>query len=85
VSFDGKVVDLAGKVIDLGVGGPWSPEGDEIWFHDSVEGATRVWAMTPAGRKSLLASLPGDFVLKDVSRDGRSLIERGTEPCLHNI
>jgi len=52
----------------------WSPEGDELWFTRSTE--RRLSAVTPAGRERVLASLPGEFTLQDVSRDGRILLER---------
>jgi Tol biopolymer transport system component len=57
----------------------WSPAGDELWFSRIAEGATRIFGVTLAGRERPLASLPGDFSLFDVSRDGRVLVERGTE------
>jgi eukaryotic-like serine/threonine-protein kinase len=57
----------------------WSPAGDELWFSRIKEGATRIYAVTLAGRERPLASLAGDFSLYDVSRDGRILVERGTE------
>jgi serine/threonine protein kinase len=57
----------------------WSPAGDELWFSRIAEGATRIFGVTLAGRERSLASLPGDFSLYDVSRDGRVLVERGTE------
>jgi eukaryotic-like serine/threonine-protein kinase len=76
-----SVVDLDGKVTrvaDLRVGSDfvWSPRGDELWFTDYSKGNTELYATTLLGRKRLLASLPGDFVLMDVSSRGRILLER---------
>jgi dipeptidyl aminopeptidase/acylaminoacyl peptidase len=76
-----SVVDLSGKVTriaDFAIGAnfAWSPRGDELWFTDYSKGITELYAATLEGRKRLLASLPGDFVLMDVSTQGRILLER---------
>jgi serine/threonine protein kinase/Tol biopolymer transport system component len=57
----------------------WAPSGRELWFGESEEGSTQVGAVTLEGRERLMVSLPGDFALQDVSRDGRLLVERGFE------
>jgi dipeptidyl aminopeptidase/acylaminoacyl peptidase len=76
-----RVVDLAGKVVDLKEEGHidalWSPRGDEVWLPREREGATEIYGVTLAGRKRLVASLPGRFVLQDISRDERLLVENG--------
>jgi Tol biopolymer transport system component/predicted Ser/Thr protein kinase len=54
----------------------WSPDGAEIWFSRITGGATHLFAVTLAGRERPLVSLPGDFTLYDVSREGRVLLER---------
>ena len=71
----GERKTLAKDVFEHG----WSPPGDELWFNRISEGTTRIYAVTLAGRERPLASLPGDFSLFDISRDGRILVERGTE------
>jgi Tol biopolymer transport system component/predicted Ser/Thr protein kinase len=57
----------------------WSPSGDELWVARIKDGATRISAVTLSGSERMLASLPGDFALHDVARDGKILVERGTE------
>jgi hypothetical protein len=54
----------------------WSPTGDEIWSSDEARGVTNIEAVSLAGRKRRLVSLPGVFILHDVSRDGALLLER---------
>ncbi|HEY3204582.1 MAG TPA: protein kinase, partial [Thermoanaerobaculia bacterium] len=54
----------------------WSPTGEELWFGDEDRGVTHVDAVSLAGRKRRIVSLPGAFLLHDVSRDGSLLMER---------
>jgi dipeptidyl aminopeptidase/acylaminoacyl peptidase len=56
----------------------WSPTGDEIWFSHEDRGVTSVEAVSLAGRKRRIVSLPGEFFLHDVSREGALLMERST-------
>jgi eukaryotic-like serine/threonine-protein kinase len=56
----------------------WSPTGDEIWFSREDRGVTSVDAVSLAGRRRRIVSLPGDFLLHDVSREGALLMERST-------
>lgn len=77
------LVDGAGRrtALKAGRGGnfAWSPRGDEIWFDDPAGGLSDLRAVAPSGKTRFLASLPGDFVLMDVSADGRILLERGAD------
>ncbi len=77
------VMDLAGKRRKIpnvpSAEFLWSSGGDEIWFPEIQGGTTSLWAVTMSGEKRLLAAFPGDFVLHDVSRDGRLLLERAIE------
>ena len=76
------VVDRSKKTTRLAEGAAefgWSPDGDEIWFTRIVNGATNLYAVTLSGRERSLISLPGDFTLFDISREGRALFERGFE------
>jgi len=76
------VVDRHKKTTRLAQGAGefgWSPGGDEIWFTRIVNGSTNLLAVTLAGRERALISLPGDFSLFDISREGRALFERGSE------
>jgi serine/threonine protein kinase/Tol biopolymer transport system component len=54
----------------------WSPSGEEIWFSEADRGVTTVSAVSLAGRKRRIVSLPGEFFLHDVSREGGLLMER---------
>jgi serine/threonine protein kinase len=61
------------EVLDLA----WSPGGDEIWFTASEENSQRsIYAVTLEGKRRLLLDVPGNLVLKDVSRDGQVLLVR---------
>ena len=80
---DLQVVDLTGKVARIapfvvGMDFQWSPKGDELWYADYETGITEIKALSLDGKTRWLASLPGDFVLRDVSEQGRVLIERAT-------
>jgi hypothetical protein len=79
------VVDVSGKVSRLrsvsGDGLAWSPGDDELWFTDYARGKSELRGVSLAGKERLLASLPGDFVIMDVSASGRVLLERGVEEC----
>ncbi len=76
-----SVVDLAGHKTNLtGVfaseaGLQWNPSGDEIWFTASESGiSTALFAVTPAGRRRVVARAPGRMILQDIARDGRVLL-----------
>jgi hypothetical protein len=75
---EAMTVDLSGRVnrvatIPFEVA--WSPRGDGIWFNEIGGGATSITAVALSGKQRFLASFPGDFVLQDVSREGRVLLE----------
>ena len=76
-----SVVDTAGRMKTLSgknlVDFLWAPSGREIWYGETQEGTTQFRAITTEGRDRLLASLPGDFAIQDIFRDGRLLVERG--------
>jgi hypothetical protein len=76
-------VDRTGKRKDLAkprfIGGfAWSGP-DEIWFASVAGGDSEIRGVTLSGRQRLLASMPGEFLLHDVFRDGRVLLERDSE------
>jgi serine/threonine protein kinase len=55
----------------------WSPDGEEIWFPESISGTgveTPIMAADLSGRQRLLERGPLTADLNDVSRDGRALI-----------
>ena len=58
----------------------WSPRGDELWF--TAEGRTdtpgmAIRAVSLSGKERVVLTGPGVFGLRDLSRDGRLLMERG--------
>jgi Tol biopolymer transport system component len=57
----------------------WSPGGREIWFLKAPQveqvQTTEVRAVTTTGTERVIASLPGNFILHDISADGRLLVE----------
>jgi Tol biopolymer transport system component len=57
----------------------WSPDGREIWFTASQPGEPdALWAVDSGGRVRIVARVPGNLELDDVSRDGRVLIAHHT-------
>ena len=57
----------------------WSPPGDEVWMSVVSSATTELRAFRPGGPERILVSLPGEFLLQDISRDGRVLAERLAE------
>ena len=55
----------------------WSPTGDEVWFSAGKHGANELYAVTSSGRERLVFRAPGNVGLKDISQDGRVLVQRG--------
>src|SRR5262249_18274499 len=65
---------------ELTFGLVWHPKTGEIWFSCRELGGTgtiAVHAISPSGRHRVVARGPDQLVVKDVSREGRVLIERG--------
>jgi eukaryotic-like serine/threonine-protein kinase len=80
------IVDLAGKKKTLSEGWDsiqglaWSPKGDEVWFSATRTGGDRsLFAVNLSGNVRLLARVPGELTLLDVSRDGTVLLTRGND------
>ena len=80
------IVDLAGKKKTLSAGWDsiqglaWSPKGDEVWFTATRTGGDRsLYAVNLSGNVRLLARVPGELTLLDVSRDGNVLLTRGND------
>jgi len=57
----------------------WHRATNEIWFNTVAQGTTALFAVVPGRPKRLVAALPGDFVLHDISADGRVLLGRISE------
>ena len=85
VDFNGSVivVDRNGqkKVLSSGwkstSGLAWSPTGEEVWFTAGKKGVNALYAVTPSGGERPVYEGPGNVALKDISRDGRVLLQRG--------
>jgi serine/threonine protein kinase/Tol biopolymer transport system component len=81
VGRDGRVVARS-EEWSGGDGLAWTPAGDEVWFTASgftasgIENFRALRAMTTEGKVRLLLSTPGMLTLRDISRDGRVLLER---------
>jgi eukaryotic-like serine/threonine-protein kinase len=80
---DGRVViiDRQGKVKATSrffittQGLAWAPNGKEVWFTASNEGAARaVYAIDLSGKERLVLRIPGTLTLHDITRDGRVLL-----------
>jgi hypothetical protein len=58
----------------------WNDASGEVWYTigpgTEFRRETHLRAMDPSGRDRLVSRLPGDFVLYDVTRDGRVLLGR---------
>ena len=58
----------------------WSPKGDEVWFSATRTGGDRsLFAVNLSGNVRLLARVPGELTVLDVSRDGTVLLTRGND------
>ena len=80
------VIDASGKKKDLSDGWDsiqgvaWSPKADEVWFSATRTGGDRsLYAVDLSGKVRLLARVPGELTLLDVSRDGTVLLTRGND------
>jgi hypothetical protein len=77
------IVDLQGRTTTLSsgwnsvLGLAWSPDGREVWFTGTKEGAAQaLFAVTRAGAERLLVRAPATLTVHDVSKDGRVLMTR---------
>jgi len=55
----------------------WGPDGDEVWYSESKDGSSSLWAVTASGRKRQLTRQAGLLELLDVAQDGRVLASLG--------
>jgi Tol biopolymer transport system component len=77
------VVDVSGRkksltrLFDRLFGLAWAPGGDEILFFAHLEGGAgaSLYAVSPSAKLRLLHSSSAGLVLRDVSRDGRLLVD----------
>jgi serine/threonine protein kinase len=77
------VVDRAGKKTVLSgewayeEGLAWTPAGDEVWFTATKSGeSAALYGATLSGQERLVARVPIQLMLHDISRDGRVLLTR---------
>jgi Tol biopolymer transport system component len=71
----GRFRDLRERALEIA----WCPTTNEIWFNSVAGGTTELFAVVPGRRKRRVTTLPGDFVLHDISADGRVLVGRISE------
>jgi len=55
----------------------WSPNGDEIWFAAGKTGTNALYADRISGGERQVYEAPGNIGLRDISRNGRVLVQRG--------
>jgi len=76
------VCETGGRILDVrerAMEAVWSRATNEIWFNSVARGTTDLFAVVPGRAKRHVTTLPGDFVLHDMSRDGRALLGRVSE------
>ena len=81
-SFKLYVTEPGGRVRDLherGLEAVWCRATNEIWFSSVTGGTTELFAVVPGREKRRVTTLPGDFVLHDISAEGRVLLGRLSE------
>ena len=71
----GAVRDLHERALEIA----WHRSTDEIWFNSVAGGNTDLFAVVPGRPKRRVTTLPGDFVLHDISADGNVLLARLSE------
>jgi eukaryotic-like serine/threonine-protein kinase len=57
-------------------GGLWSTVSDDVWISASAVSANEIRALRPGRTDRLVAALPGQWILQDVTADDRILGER---------
>jgi eukaryotic-like serine/threonine-protein kinase len=80
-SSGGKVRTISTGWAPFAGGAPcWTPDGKEVWFTAAAEPGkpSGLHAVDLAGKVRLIAQMPGELELDDISRDGRVLIAHHT-------
>jgi Tol biopolymer transport system component len=80
-SSGGNVRTISTGWVPFAGGAPcWTPDGKEIWFTASAEPGqpSGLHAVDLAGKVRLVAQMPGELELDDISRDGRVLLAHHT-------
>ena len=81
IRSSGEGVKQLATGFELPGGAPcWTPDGREVWFTGTPEPGkpSGLYAADLTGRVRLVAQMPGELELDDVSRDGRVLIAHHT-------
>lgn len=79
VDMKGNRMTLSGEYLNAR-GLAWSPRGKEVWFTADRTGHARaLYAATLSGKERLVQRTPGSLYLRDISSDGRILIELANE------
>ena len=81
IRSSGEDVRAIAEDFDLPGGAPcWTPDGKEVWFTGSPEQGrpSGLHAATLDGKIRLVAQMPGELELDDISRDGRVLLAHHT-------
>ena len=71
----GRVRDLRERAREIA----WRRATNEIWFNSVAGGTTELFAVVPGRPRRRVTTLPGDFVLHDISAEGRVLLGRISE------
>ena len=71
----GRIRDLRERALEIA----WCRAANEIWFNFVAGGTTELFAVVPGRPKRRVTTLPGDFVLHDISADGRVLLGSPSE------
>jgi serine/threonine protein kinase/Tol biopolymer transport system component len=71
----GRVRDFRERALEIA----WCRATNEIWFNSVAGGTTELFAVVPGRPKRRVTTLPGDFVLHDISADSRVLLGRVSE------
>jgi len=78
-----KVLDRTGRTTTLSSGWKslgglaWSTSGEEVWFSAGKNRLNALFAVTLSGRERLVFQAPGNVGLRDISRNGKVLLQRG--------
>jgi serine/threonine protein kinase/WD40 repeat protein len=55
----------------------WSSSGNEVWFSGGKDQVSAIYAVKLDGQLRLVFQAPGNVGIKDISRNGRILLQRG--------
>ncbi len=76
VNRKGETTTLSGGWTSVG-GIAWLQSGEELWFAAGRKGVNALYAHKLSGADRLVYQGPGNIGLKDISREGKALLQRG--------